>query len=289
MFDGFYHRFAPKLLPLTRYEYEIADEFAVTDEGLLEHLIDVLGAGHRYCIEFGAGDGHESLAVRHLIAEHGFSALLIEGDPELAERMHRRHAGNDLVRTVEALITRENIEEILDGAGVPDRIGFLLIDIDGNDYHIWKAIERVRPRVLCIEYNASYRPPRRFVIDYEEDFCWAGDDYHGASMQSLVELGRDKGYELIHCKAGGDSLYFVEADLLPLFDIPDNSPEAMYQVPQMGRWSRCLAGKGHPASPRTTPAWRRAFYLVRYYLMYPLRRMGRRRFREILAANWVAR
>ncbi len=285
MFNSLYHRFAPKRLPLTPWEYELSVDHGVTDEGLLDHVVDMLGSLHGFCIEFGAGDGERSLAVRHLIEDRGFGALLIEGDPDLAARMHRRHAHRADVSTVEALITCDNIERIFDDADVPDRIDVLVIDIDGNDYHIWRAIERVRAQVVCVEYNASYPPPRRFVIDYDERFVWAGDDYHGASLQSLVDLARQKGYELLHCKAGGDNLYFVAAELLPRFGIADNRPAAMYQVPQMGRWSRLAAGKGHPASPRTTPAWRRMLYLVRYYLAYPLRRLGRRRFRAILAEN----
>ena len=44
-------------------------------------------------------------------------------------------------------------------------IDLLSIDIDGNDYHVWKAIDVINPRVVVIEYNAKFTP--HFVLQIQ--------------------------------------------------------------------------------------------------------------------------
>ena len=48
----------------------------------------------------------------------------------------------------------ENIESIFQSADVPTNLDLLSIDIDYNDYYIWKAITAYNPRVVIIEYNS---------------------------------------------------------------------------------------------------------------------------------------
>lgn len=57
---------------------------------------------------------------------------------------------------------------------------------------------------------------------------WDGSDYYGASAQSLYELGKQKGYELIHQSSGGNNLFFVRKEYFHRFGIEDNSPEMLY-------------------------------------------------------------
>ncbi len=56
-----------------------------------------------------------------------------------------------------------NIDALLADAGVPTELDVLSIDVDGADYWIWKAIERVRPRLVVVEYDSALDPARRLV------------------------------------------------------------------------------------------------------------------------------
>lgn len=47
-----------------------------------------------------------------------------------------------------AFITAENIDELLEDAGFVGRIGILSIDVDGNDYWIWKAVTAIDPAIV---------------------------------------------------------------------------------------------------------------------------------------------
>jgi hypothetical protein len=266
--------FQPKNLPLTRFEKKLSPKNGLIDEGLIEEIIiRIIKPFSHFCIEFGAGNGVDHSNVRNLIARHGFGALLIDANDRLAKELQANYRDNPDVKTVQAFIYAETIESLFEANGVPAEPDLLVIDIDGNDYHVWKSITRYRPRVVIIEYNPSYLPGEYFVKEYEPDFVWNGDDYYNASITPLVELGKEKGYSLIHCVTGGDNLYFVRDDLFHLFDIPDNSPEAMYQLPDYGRFGRVANGRGHPASVRNTTFGQRLFFRLRYYLLSARRKV----------------
>jgi hypothetical protein len=49
--------------------------------------------------------------------------------------------------------------------------------------------------------------------------------YQGSSCKALVELGRQKGYELV-CTTTFNA-FFIRRDFYPLFAIPDNSLDLM--------------------------------------------------------------
>jgi hypothetical protein len=108
-------------------------------------------------------------------------------------------------------VTAENIETLLDKHGVPREFDLLSIDVDGNDFWIWKAIGR-RPRVVVVEYNAAFGPGDSRAIVYDRDFRWDGTEYFGASLLALARLGREKGYDLVACDSRGVNAFFVRAD-----------------------------------------------------------------------------
>jgi len=138
----------PKDLPLSKYEFALSPVNGTTDEGLIEKIFQVIEPKSGFCIEFGAGNGEDFLGVRYLIKKHNFSALLIEANPELAKLLHNNYRDNPKVTTVESFISKENIEEIFSINDVPTEPDLMIIDIDGNDYHIWESIEHYHPQVV---------------------------------------------------------------------------------------------------------------------------------------------
>ena len=200
-----FNKISPKTLPLTKYEKYLSKDKISPDEGVIEYILSVIQPETKYCIEFGARNGLRA-HVHFLIEKHQYSALLLEGDPRAAEELNNNFSGNKNISTAHAFITKDNIENIFKEHNVPPSPAILLIDMDGNDYHIWNAINSYTPQLVSIEYNPSYPPAESFVIDYKEDFMWSGDDYYGASIKSMVELAKIKGYELVHVSSAGDNL-----------------------------------------------------------------------------------
>jgi hypothetical protein len=210
------------------------------EEGMLERIFELAPPRRRFCVEFGASDGLRNSNTAKLLRERGWQGVLIEASDYRFGKLltHYRDAAN--VRLVQASVQPDDVERIFDEAGVPSDLDLLSIDIDGNDYWVWRAIERFRPQVVVIEYNPYYAPPERWVMKYDREHAWDGSTHYGASLESLYWLGREKGYELICCDRQGNNAFFVERELYARFGLEDNSPQvlyrpAMYKVRFIGR------------------------------------------------------
>jgi hypothetical protein len=131
-----------------------------------------------------------------------------------------------------------------------DNIEFITtpsIDIDGNDYWVWKAIDGYSPRVVAIEYNASIPSDKSLAVEYCANDGWDGSNYFGASLLAMTKLGLSKGYVLVACDSVGANAFFVRQDLAEKF--PKKTIEEIYNPPGYGLK---IDGhyQGHPASGR---------------------------------------
>src|SRR5690606_34346554 len=100
-----------------------------------------------------------------------------------------------------AFITRENINDLIREEEFKGEIGLLHIDIDGNDYWVWKELHIVDPIILIIEYNSVFGPDKTITIPYKADFVCSKAHfshlYFGASLSALIDLGVQKDYTFI--------------------------------------------------------------------------------------------
>lgn len=187
------------------------------EDGILLHLLSRVGVTDRRFVEFGVGDGTECNTA-NLSINFGWRGLLMDRDEERIERARRFYesaleTGGEDLRIVACTVTAENIDQVLVANGVRGEIDLLSIDIDGNDYWVWKAIGAVEPRVVVIEYNASFGPDRSITVPYDPLFDRYAKHpsgyYHGASLAALAKLGAEKGYVLVGCDASGVNAFFV--------------------------------------------------------------------------------
>ena len=169
------------------------------EEGLIAGLFARLGTAPGYCIEFGAKGHGPTWYLRHTL---GWQALLMD-------------AASDDPSIVSARVTAENVNDLFSQYQVPREFDFLSIDIDSNDYWVWKAIDAARfnPRVVCIEYNCFFAPDVAVTVAYDPQLTYRQTRYYGASAAALCKLAQSKGYSLV-CVEGFMNLYFVRTDLL---------------------------------------------------------------------------
>ena len=117
-----------------------------------------------------------------------------------------------------SFVTTENINETISEAGFSGEIGLLHIDIDGNDYWIWKAIDIVSPVIAIIEYNSLFGSERAITIPYNPKFdrfeAHHSGIYAGASLQALCDLAKEKGYSFVGSNSAGNNAYFIRNDKL---------------------------------------------------------------------------
>jgi len=200
---------------LARYEYSWLSQNG--EDGIIRYLFDAIGFESRWFVEFGFG-AVQCNGLR-LMMKEDFNGLLMDGSAENVEffEFAARKLGIERVKAVQAFITIDNLESLITGRGVPEEIDFLSLDVDGNDYWFWKALDCVSPRVVCIEYNAGLGPDLSVTIPYDPEFeryaRHASGFFHGASLAALEKLGRQKGYYLIGCDSTGTNAFFLRSDI----------------------------------------------------------------------------
>jgi hypothetical protein len=181
------------------------------EDGVIERIFSCIGETNRFFVEFGAGDGVSLSNTAHLRLDHGWKGLLMDGNPQ--------HESRQVVHT---RVNAENIEALFEQHGVPPVFDLLSIDIDGNDYWVWEAIERFTPRVVVVEYNVFFGLRHSKTMAYAPDHVWDKSTYHGASLAALHKLGRRKGYSLVWTESYSPNAFFVLDSELPaeFVDLP---------------------------------------------------------------------
>jgi hypothetical protein len=111
------------------------------------------------------------------------------------------------------------LDSILARTPVPSEFDLLSIDVDGNDYHIWRALHRYRPRVVIVEFNSTIPNDMEFVQPADPTVN------QGCSLLSLTKLATEKGYEL--AAVTGFNAFFVREDVFGALGISDNSLDAI--------------------------------------------------------------
>jgi hypothetical protein len=217
------------------------------EDGIIQEIFKRIGATSRTFIEFGVETGVECNSVKLLL--EGWSGLWIEASAQYAIEI-QNHFGPFLahgkLKLSQNLITAENINTVFEQAGARGEIDLLSIDIDYNDYWVWKAITSVNPRVVVIEYNATLRPPMSLVVPYDPTRMWDGTNYFGASLEALVRLGREKGYRVVGCNYAGANAFFVRDDVAGDHFLDPATSEEHYEPP---RYFYAMQSAGHRARP----------------------------------------
>jgi hypothetical protein len=203
------------------------------EDGIIEEIFRRIGVKDRFFVEFGVGDGLENCTTYLLLK--GWTGAWIDGSAicyEQIQRNLRPFLADGRLKARYSFITAANIEELFAGLDVPAEFDFLSIDIDRNDYWVWEAITRYRPRVVSIEYNASWRHTAACAIPYDPAAIWDESNYTGASLKALEILGRKKDYALVGCNYTGVNAFFVRTDCLGGHFAEPYTSENHYEPPR---------------------------------------------------------
>ncbi|MDQ3682115.1 MAG: hypothetical protein M3352_03465 [Bacteroidota bacterium] len=198
---------------LNRFEFQVFSQYG--EDGILAEIFNRIGTTNCSFIEFGVENGTECNTTYLLLK--GWKGLWIEGNSNHVDaigRSFRKSIGEKILTVLHSFVTAENIETLFEQGNALIEPDLLSIDIDRNDYHVWNAIHNYKPRVVVIEYNATFRPGDRFIVPYDAAASWDGSSHFGASLQSYYELGLEKEYKLVACTHAGVNAFFVREDLV---------------------------------------------------------------------------
>lgn len=212
------------------------------EDGIILYLLSLIDARDRTVVEMCCGSGDECMAA-NLIINHGFKGHLFEGD-----KFRVRNAKNFFSRQKDcrcvkpnithAWITKSNVNDLITASGVAGEVDVFSLDVDGNDYHIWEAIDVIQPRICVFETHDIVPTDLAVTVPYSDDFVamdktGAEKDFRSASLAAMDKLSRSKGYTLVGSHKHGFNVFYVRNDLLNQF-LPTPTLESIHD----NEWTR---------------------------------------------------
>ena len=198
------------------YEFQVFSQWG--EDGIISYLVNNLDIKNNFFIEFGVENYLES-NTRFLLKKFNWSGLVIDSSQKNIDYIKKdKIYWQYNIKALCEFISRENINKIFLENVSQKNIGLLSIDIDGNDYWVWKAISSIDPSIVIIEYNSIFGSSKKYTVPYNKNFernkAHYSNLYYGASLPALVKLGKEKGYALVTCNSAGNNAFFVKENLL---------------------------------------------------------------------------
>jgi hypothetical protein len=197
---------------ITELEFSIFSQWG--DDGIIQYLISKVDITNKIFVEFGVENYTES-NTRFLLINNNWTGLVIDGSKKNIDYIINDEIfwKYDLIAKC-SFITSENINQIIKDSGIEGEIGLLHIDIDGNDYWVWKSLNIISPDIVIVEYNSILGYNRPLTIPYNPNFVRTNENhsslYAGSSLLSLCDLAEAKGYYFIGSNSAGNNAYFVK-------------------------------------------------------------------------------
>lgn len=180
------------------------------EDSLIEAIFNKIGTASKWCVECGASDGLFFSNTRKLI-EEGWSSIQIEADFEQYKKLSDRYLNwaNGMTVFCEYAHLGAAPQQTFDGVfakyqTLPKDFDLLVIDVDGQDYHLWNQLLTYHPRVVICEYDPNA----------DQDFIPEIDGPGQAGMRAIHHVALARGYQVV-C-ATQCNLICVRNDLMEL-------------------------------------------------------------------------
>ena len=204
------------------------------EDGIILYILKHIGVKTKKFIEIGSESGLECNTT-NILKYFNWSGVQIEGNKDLHDKAKiqlkkilREKINN--VKLVNLLVTKENINKIIK-KNLKKEVDLLSIDIDGNDFWIWKEYKCINPRLVVIEYNSFFGSRISCTIPYNPKFIWNHKNkksYYGASLKALEKLGKKKKYTLVGVDKNGVNAFFVRNDLAKKINLKLKNSEDVF-------------------------------------------------------------
>jgi hypothetical protein len=201
--------------PLAPATWEFAAFSQNGEDGIIDHLLSLIGRPNRYFLEIGASDGLENNSA-YLAFARKYAGVMVEGD-EFMSRCARTLLAplNGAVDYINLFVETSDVPALIAGCRelAPDLFS---LDIDGNDYHVAAAClaAGLRPKVICVEYNSAFGPDRALTVPYLVGFDHTAFHeshlYYGVSIRAWRSLLEGQGYRFVTVETNGVNAFFVD-------------------------------------------------------------------------------
>jgi hypothetical protein len=180
------------------------------EDGIILWLAARIGCKQGFFVDIGSNDCVNSNCA-NLALNFNWSGVFVDAELPLLQigrRLYSRYGLSGSLKFVHQFVSEENIDDLLK-SWAPADVDFMNIDIDGNDYAIWKSIHSIRPKIVVAENRIEFGR-EALVVPVDKGF---DPKYWGASIVSMTELATEKGYTLVATNFGGFNGFYLRNDL----------------------------------------------------------------------------
>lgn len=204
---------------IREHEFQVYSQSG--EDGIIQYLLNHVTISNTTFIEFGVERYTES-NTRFLLTHNNWSGLVIDGSQSNIDFIRKdRLYWQQSLTAICAFIDKDNINQLIAGNGFTGQVGLLSVDIDGNDYWVWDAIDCIDPMIVVCEYNSLFGPTRKVTVPYDKNFVRSMAHYscvyYGASIAALTHLAEKKGYVLVGSNSRGNNVFFVKSEFAHAF------------------------------------------------------------------------
>ena len=213
-------KYSKNLDEINNYEYSITSQN--NEDGIINFIFKKLKISKANFVEIGF-DYYENNSLAFLRKTN--KGLFIDGDDKkifLLKNILKIIYPFKKIFFVSEFVNKKNINLLISQIYKnSEEIDFMSIDVDGIDYYLLEEL-KVRPKLICVEYNFWYGKNIKCSVPYNENFKWKiGSLYSGASLLALNTLLNSKGYHLIALDSACVNAFFIRDDLKKNFKILD--------------------------------------------------------------------
>ena len=204
-----------RIKDLSEVEFRVYSQWG--EDGIIEWLAAHVPVPNTRFIEFGVETFREA-NCRFLMHNRNWKGLVIDGsEANMASLRAQPYFWMYDLTAKSSFVTAENIDALITEAGFAGPLGILSVDVDGNDYWIWRAIQSVQPAIVICEVNPILGDTRAVTVPYDPGFTRFAAHfsglYFGASICALRHLAKSKDYSFVGTSASGINAFFVRDDL----------------------------------------------------------------------------
>jgi len=197
---------------------------SLDEQSSISKYVNELKVQNRFCVDIAASDGI-SMSNTYALFQDGWDGLAVEYDAEKFSKLVRTYHKLSGVLPVKSKVTPFNVISLLADNKVPEKFGFLSLDIDGYDFFVLQEIlSQFRPTLICAEINEKIPPPLKFTVKWDPQYVWNEDHFYGQSISQLHLLCDQFKYSLVE-------LHYNNAFFIPeeINNYPVLTPEAAYE------------------------------------------------------------
>jgi hypothetical protein len=207
------------------------------EDGLLFNLFSHIEEAPKTFVDIGSGNCVKSNCA-NLALNLGWNGMFVDADKRniaIGKSFYHKLSLTKFNPPVFAQteVSPQNINDIIKRAGISGAIGLLSIDIDGDDYWIWKAIDTINPIVVIIECKVEFGNKELVTPCSGTTNNYNSSGNKGASIPALCRLAKEKGYTLVSANRPGYNLIFLRNEYLQSSAIKELKQEDVLNFPQV--------------------------------------------------------